>query len=42
VPVSVRVDPARTSPGSHPVHFTIQDAGDESVKAVEKSIFYVR
>jgi len=42
VPVTVRVDPAATSPGSHPVRFTVRDADDERVKTVEKSVFYVR
>ena len=42
LPVTLRVDPARTTPGSHPVRFTIQDANDASVKTVEKSMFYVR
>jgi cytochrome c oxidase accessory protein FixG len=42
VPVTVRVDPAATKPGSHPVRFTIQDVADASVSTTEKSVFYVR
>jgi cytochrome c oxidase accessory protein FixG len=42
VPVTVRVDPASTTPGSHPVRFTVRDAEDERIKVVEKSVFYVR
>jgi len=42
VPVTVRVDPGATKPGSHPVRFTVRDADDERVKVVEKSVFYVR
>ena len=42
VPVTVRVDPASTTPGSHPVRFTVRDAEDERIKTVEKSVFYVR
>jgi polyferredoxin len=42
VPVTLRVDPAATGPGSHPVRFTVRDTADDSVSATEKSMFYVR
>ena len=42
VPVKLRVDPARTSAGSHPVRFHIEDDADARVTADEKSVFYVR
>ncbi len=42
VPVTLRVDPARTSAGSHTVHFHIEDSADARVRADEKSVFYVR
>ena len=42
VPVTLRVDPAKTSAGSHPVRFHIEDSGDASIKADEKSVFFVR
>jgi cytochrome c oxidase accessory protein FixG len=42
VPVTLRVDPATTSAGSHPVRFHIEDSADPGINAEEKSIFYVR
>ncbi|MDP2708050.1 MAG: cytochrome c oxidase accessory protein CcoG [Burkholderiales bacterium] len=42
LPVALRIDPAITSPGSHPVRFHIQDSADARVRADEKSVFYVR
>jgi cytochrome c oxidase accessory protein FixG len=42
VPVTLRVDPASTTPGTHPLHFTIKDMDDERVRTEEKSVFYVR
>ena len=35
LPVALRVDPARTTAGSHPVHFHIEDSTDARVKADE-------
>ena len=40
--VALRVDPAKTSAGSHPVRFHIEDSADARVRADEKSVFYVR
>jgi cytochrome c oxidase accessory protein FixG len=42
VPVALRIDPATASPGSHPVRFHIKDSTDASIRADEKSVFYVR
>ena len=42
VPIALRVDPAKTSAGSHPVHFHIESSVDASIKVDEKSMFYVR
>ena len=42
LPVALRVDPARTTAGSHPVHFHIEDSTDARVRADEKSVFFVR
>jgi cytochrome c oxidase accessory protein FixG len=42
VPIALRVDPARTSAGSHAVRFHIEDSADARVRADEKSVFYVR
>jgi hypothetical protein len=42
VPLTVRVDPAATTPGSHPLRFTVKDMADERVSTEEKSVFYVR
>ena len=42
VPVALRVDPAATSAGSHPVRFHVEDSADARVRADEKSVFYVR
>jgi cytochrome c oxidase accessory protein FixG len=42
LPVALRVDPAKTSTGSHPVRFHIEDSADARVRADEKSVFYVR
>ena len=42
LPVALRIDPATTSPGSHPVRFHIEDSADARIKADEKSVFYVR
>ncbi len=42
LPVALRVDPTKTSAGSHPVHFYVEDNADARVKADEKSVFYVR
>ena len=42
VPVTLRVDPAKTSAGSHPVRFHIEDSADARIRADEKSVFYVR
>jgi len=42
VPVVLRIAPAVTTPGSHPVHFHIEDTADPRVKADEKSAFYAR
>ncbi len=42
LPVALRVDPARTTAGSHPVHFHIEDSTDAEVRADEKSVFFVR
>jgi cytochrome c oxidase accessory protein FixG len=42
LPVALRVDPARTTAGSHPVRFHVEDSADARVAAHEKSIFYVR
>ena len=42
LPVALRIDPATTSPGPHPVHFHIEDSADARIKADEKSVFYVR
>ena len=41
-PVSVRVDPAGLSPGSHAIEFHIADVDRENVQAHEKSRFFVR
>ena len=42
LPVALRIDPTKTSAGSHPVHFRVEDNADARVKADEKSVFYVR
>jgi cytochrome c oxidase accessory protein FixG len=42
VPVTLRVDPALTTPGTHPLRFTIKDMEDERVRTEEKSVFFVR
>jgi cytochrome c oxidase accessory protein FixG len=42
VPVALRVDPAKTSAGTHAVYFHVEDGADARVKADEKSVFYVR
>lgn len=42
LPVALRVDPAKTTAGSHPVHFHIEDRTDAGVKVDEKSVFFVR
>jgi polyferredoxin len=41
-PVSVRVDPAGLSPGSHAIEFHIADVDRVEVQAHEKSRFFVR
>jgi polyferredoxin len=40
LPVALRVDPGKTTAGSHPVQFHVTDTANASVKADEKSIFY--
>ena len=42
LPVALRVDPAKTTAGSHAVRFVVEDSSDARVKADEKSVFYVR
>jgi cytochrome c oxidase accessory protein FixG len=42
VPVILRIDPAATTPGTHPVRFTIQDQDNPRVQTEEKSVFYAR
>ncbi len=42
LPVALRIDPAKTTAGSHPVQFHVEDSADARVRADEKSIFYVR
>ena len=42
VPLTVRVAPGSSKAGSHPIRFTIEDVDDPRVRAVEKSVFYVR
>jgi len=41
-PVSVRIDPAGLSQGSHPIVFQVNDVDRPEVSAREKSRFYVR
>ncbi len=42
VPVSLRIDPAATTPGTHAVRFAVKDQDDARVQTEEKSVFYVR
>jgi polyferredoxin len=42
VAVAVRIDPAGIKPGSHAIVFHVTDSDEPSVKADEKSMFYVR
>jgi cytochrome c oxidase accessory protein FixG len=41
VPVRVRVQPGKGTPGSNVIRFRIEDAADPSVSVTEKSTFYV-
>jgi cytochrome c oxidase accessory protein FixG len=42
LPVALRIDAAKSTAGSHPVRFHIEDSADPGVKADEKSVFYAR
>jgi hypothetical protein len=42
VAVTVRVDPAGVTPGSHDVVFHVEDVLDPSLRRDEKSRFYVK
>jgi cytochrome c oxidase accessory protein FixG len=42
LPVTLRMDAAGASAGSHPVRFHIEDRADARIKTDEKSVFYAR
>jgi cytochrome c oxidase accessory protein FixG len=42
VPIALRVDPARAAAGAHPVVIHVEDLDDPSIRADEKSRFFVR